>query len=128
MLVRLGPALTFAHLSFQEFLTARDLRDPQGTRPKQALGWYLNGQDWWKESLAFYATLSDRPGDTDEWIIKRALESNATSADLKWRVNYLRNAIKMAFPAYQEASGARTLFEKLERKLGGISSAAGKVQ
>jgi hypothetical protein len=124
LLVRVGTNLTFAHLSFQEFLAARDLRDHQGTRPKQALSWYLNGKDWWKESLAFYVTLSDRPGDTDEWVVKRALASTATSPNLTERVRYLRSAIKSAFPAYEETSGARLLFERLEQKFGQISGAA----
>lgn len=123
LLVRVGKALTFAHLSFQEFLTARDLRDHQGNRPKQALGWYFNGKDWWRESLAFYVTLSDRPGDTDEWLIKRALISTATSPDLKDRVIYLRKCIQAAFPAYAETIGARTLSADLEKKLAGISGA-----
>jgi hypothetical protein len=124
LLVRVGKALTFAHHSFQEFLTARDLRDHQGTRPKQALGWYFNGKDWWRESLAFYVTLLDRPGDTDEWVIKRALVSTATSPDLKDRVIYLRECIQAAFPAYEETIGARTLSADLDKKLARISGAA----
>jgi hypothetical protein len=116
LLVRVGTNLTFAHLSFQEFLAARDLRDHQGTRPRQALSWYLNGEDWWKESLAFYVALSDRPGDTDEWLLKRGLASSATSSDLTERVIYLRSAIRSAFPTYAETSESRSLFERLEQK------------
>ncbi len=118
LLVRVGTALTFAHLSFQEFLAARDLRDHQGNRPRQALSWYLNGKDWWRETLAFYVTLLDRPGDTDEWLIDRALASATTATDLKNRVSYLRKSIQSAFPAYKETSGARTLLDRLERKAG----------
>jgi hypothetical protein len=125
LLVRIGTSLTFAHLSFQEFLAARDLRDHQGNRPKQALSWYLNGKDWWREVLAFYVTLLDRPGDTDEWIIDRALSSASTATDLKDRVCYLRKSIQAAFPAYKESSGARELFERLERKVGRRATAAG---
>jgi hypothetical protein len=75
LLVRAGNELTLSHQSFQEFLAARDLRDHMGNRPKQALGWYLTGNDWWKEVLAFYMTLSDRPADTDEWVVDRTLKS-----------------------------------------------------
>src|SRR5665213_741992 len=101
LLVRAGSALTFSHLSFQEFLAARDLNDPMGNRPKQALSWYYNGQDWWREVLAFYVTLTDRPGDMDEWLISRAIGSSTIAGDLGERVDYLRNALSNAFPAYK---------------------------
>jgi len=96
-----------------------------GTRPKQALGWYLNGKDWWREVLAFYVTLTDRPGDTDEWLINRALVSSSAAPDLEERVTYLRKAIQAAFPAYKETSGARQLFDKLKLKVGKKSGNTG---
>jgi hypothetical protein len=71
-----------------------------GNRPKQALSWYYNGQDWWREVLAFYVTLTDRPGDMDEWLIERAIASSTTVVDLGERVHYLRKALSTAFPAY----------------------------
>jgi hypothetical protein len=83
LLVRVGTALTFSHLSFQEFLAARDSRDHMGNRPRQALSWYFNGRDCWREVLAFYVTLSDRPGETDEWLIKRAIASSTTVAAVR---------------------------------------------
>jgi predicted NACHT family NTPase len=130
LLVRVGTALTFTHLSFQEFLAARDLRDHMGNRPKQALGWFLNGGDWWREVLAFYVTLLDRPADTDEWLIARALASTSTMPDLVERVAYLRAAVQAAFPAYKETSGSRREFGRLEsraaaRKREGVRESAG---
>jgi hypothetical protein len=116
LLVRVGTALTFSHLSFQEFLAARDLRDHMGSRPKQALSWYLNGKDWWREVLAFYVTLSDRPGETDEWLLKRAIASSTPVADLEARVQQLRSALKAAFPAYNETSATAQLFGDLKLK------------
>lgn len=116
LLVRVGTALTFCHLSFQEFLAARDLRDPMGARPKQALSWYFNGNDWWREVLAFYVTLSDRPGETDEWLIKRAIDSSTAVTDLETRVRHLRVGLKAAFPAYKETSAVGQLLNELRSK------------
>jgi hypothetical protein len=116
LLVRVGSLLLFAHLSFQEFLAAKDLQDPQGQRPKQTLSWYLNGKDWWKEVLGFYVTLTDRPGDTDEWVLDRALISTSSAPDLVDRVSWLRTAIQSAFPSYQETIAAKQLWERLLTK------------
>jgi hypothetical protein len=116
LLLRAGGVLTFNHLSFQEFLASRDLRDHMGNRPKQALGWYFKGDDWWRESLAFYVTLLDRPGEADEWLLKRAIASNTTVPDLEDRVRYLRRALKAAFPAYKETVGCENLLHELVRK------------
>lgn len=116
LLLRVGGALTFSHLSFQEFLASRDLRDHMGNRPKQALSWYLSGDDWWKETLAFYLTLLDRPGEADEWLLRRALACNSPAADLESRVLYLRRAIKMAFPPYAETSSCQGLYENVVQK------------
>jgi hypothetical protein len=116
LLVRTGGMLTFSHLSFQEFLASRDLRDHMGTRPKQTLSWYLNGDDWWREVLAFYVTLLDRPGEADEWMIKRAIASTAIVPDLEDRVRYLRQALQAAFPAYKPTAGTEVLYEDLIRK------------
>jgi len=116
LLLRVGGTLTFSHLSFQEFLASRDLRDHMGLRPKQALGWYLNGDDWWKETLAFYLTLLDRPGEADEWLLKRALACNSPAPDLESRVQHLRRAIRVAFPSYTETASCESLYRDVAHK------------
>ncbi|HEY0794170.1 MAG TPA: hypothetical protein VGD64_00160 [Acidisarcina sp.] len=124
LLLRVGRTLTFSHLSFQEFLASRDLRDHMGRRPKQALGWYINGDDWWKETLAFYVSLLDRPGEVDEWLLQRAMASTSAAPDLEARVQYLRRAIKVAFPSYTETTACESLYREVSRKarkFGGIN-------
>jgi len=116
LLLRIGGSLTFSHLSFQEFLASRDLRDHMGHRPKQALGWYLSGDDWWKETLAFYVTLLDRPGEADEWLLKRAILCTSPAPDLEPRVEHLRRAIKVAFPAYIETASCESLSRDVAHK------------
>ncbi len=116
LLIRAGGSLTFSHLSFQEFLAARDLRDHMGQRPKQALGWYLKGDDWWKETLAFYVTLLDRPGEVDEWLIKRALNCSSPAPDLEGRVQNLRRSIKAGFPSYVQTAACETMYQSMARK------------
>ena len=128
LLVRVGTALTFSHLSFQEFLAARDLNDPMGNRPKLALSWYYNGQDWWREVLAFFVTLTDRPGDMDEWLINRAIASSTTVVDLGERLHYLRKALSTAFPAYKRTPTVDELYQKLRRKARKSMGAAGSSQ
>ena len=63
-----------------------------------------------------YVTLLDRPGEADEWLLKRAIASNTTVPDLEDRVRYLRSALKAAFPAYKETVGCETLLHELVRK------------
>lgn len=116
LVLRVGGSLTFSHLSFQEFLASRDLRDHMGHRPKQALGWYLNGDDWWKETLAFYVTLFDRPAEVDEWLLQRAIACISPAPDLEARVQYLRRAIRVAFPSYTESIACETLSREVARK------------
>jgi predicted NACHT family NTPase len=68
ILVPAGNAYTFAHLSFQEFLTARQLHDPTGSRPAQAIGLFLSGDDWWREVSKFYVTMTSSIPETERWI------------------------------------------------------------
>jgi hypothetical protein len=68
LLVRSGDKFMFSHLSFQEFLCAKDLFDPSGDRPTQALIDFLAGNDWWKEALRFYVRLNPHPEEVRAWI------------------------------------------------------------
>ncbi|HEV2577745.1 MAG TPA: NACHT domain-containing protein [Acidobacteriaceae bacterium] len=75
LLTRVGGELTFSHLSFQEYLAARDLGDPSGNRQKNALRAYLRGDDWWAEVLSFYIASSSRPLEMKKWAEAEALKT-----------------------------------------------------
>lgn len=69
MLIRVGQGLAFAHLSFQEYLAAAFLgSDPTGKRARRALVAFIQGDEWWRESVRFYVTGLDDPLAIDRWI------------------------------------------------------------
>lgn len=73
LISRSGVHCEFAHLSFQEFLAAKELLgEPTHLQLKRALADYLRGDDWWLEALRFYVGLSASPRETYDWIIKQA--------------------------------------------------------
>lgn len=68
LLVPTGSVLSFPHLSFQEFLAAKDLMGLRPERANQRLDTFLKGDDWWREVLSFYVSFHDKPGEMEEWI------------------------------------------------------------
>ena len=46
LITRNGTVLIFSHFSFQEFLAARDLTDPTGTKQKSVCRRFPLGDDW----------------------------------------------------------------------------------
>ncbi|MFZ1009139.1 MAG: hypothetical protein WAN65_20020 [Candidatus Sulfotelmatobacter sp.] len=68
LLVPTGSILSFPHLSFQEFLAAKDLVQLQPDRANQRLDAFLKGDDWWREVLTFYVSFQDKPAEMEEWI------------------------------------------------------------
>lgn len=104
LLVQTGNSFTFCHLSFQEFLVARDLNDPTGLRPNQALRWFYRGDDWWREVICFYLGMSTRPFETEQWLVKTAKKSASTGhnrKDVEARLEFLRRNLGEAFPGYK---------------------------
>ena len=59
LVVQFGSMVSFAHHSFQEFLTARYLlEDLNGAHLSTYCDDYLRGSDWWQEVLCFYINFS----------------------------------------------------------------------
>ena len=103
LLVPVAGGYAFSHLSFQEYLAAKDLMEPRGTKASEALGRYLNGNQWWKEVLSFYVALSGQPKEMENFIRGEALKVARKSPDrqiLQKTIGLLKE-IAVAYPGAQ---------------------------
>jgi predicted NACHT family NTPase len=103
LLVRLAGGLGFAHLSFQEYLAAKDLTtDPTGERQKQVLRRFLRGEDWWREVLAFYLSMTQRPDEVAGWIksVGLKISRDLRSQDIGKRWDFLMGCLQSAAPGW----------------------------
>jgi hypothetical protein len=101
LLVRFGTSLAFSHHSFQEYLTARDLEDPTGSKQSKTLKRFVDkGEDWWREVLAFYVAGAENPQNIETWIAQTCGRSAGAVSDRHSRLLYLQNAIKEAHPHF----------------------------
>ena len=107
LLTRDGQSYSFSHLSFQEYLCAKDLADPNAKTDVRAriLEAYLRGDDWWREVLLFYCSISTRPQDTLAWIetAARGLADHPTkrtpdATPLRERSALLSKMVREIFP------------------------------
>jgi predicted NACHT family NTPase len=76
LLTRDGQSYSFSHLSFQEYLCAKDIADPNTDEQlrKKLLSEYLSGDDWWREVVLFYAGMSNKPDQMLSMIQRLAQE------------------------------------------------------
>jgi len=103
LLVRLAGGMGFAHLSFQEYLAARDLTtDPTGERQKRVLKRFLTGQDWWREVLAFYLSATQRPDEAAHWIrsVGTKISRDLRSQDIGKRWDFMVGCLQEAAPGW----------------------------
>jgi predicted NACHT family NTPase len=100
LLIQNGAAFIFRHLSFQEYLSAVDLADPTNNRKDQTLGWYFQGDDWWREVLTFYIGISKKPGEVSQWLDAGAAKAKRKGSPGVERLAQLRRALTDAFPAF----------------------------
>jgi len=104
LLTRVGSKLIFSHLSFQEYMTARYLAEPEGQKATSILRLFFRGNDWWKEVLSFYVGMYSRPQDVSRWLEKhrRAVSVNLGTREqgqLESRYSYLMDSIRSVYPA-----------------------------
>jgi hypothetical protein len=90
----------FSHLSFQEYLTAAELPDPQGSRSDQALRSFLRGDNWWREVLTFYLSMIKRPRETESWILRVGEQEGKASAGVESRCSFLIDSLVAAWPGW----------------------------
>jgi hypothetical protein len=105
LIARNGGTVSFTHLSFQEYLAARDLADPTSRKQEQSLRRFLEGDDWWSEVMAFYVAMSKRPRDMEAWLgtieqVTLNHPKNADPQEIRRRIELLRKVILDASPAY----------------------------
>jgi hypothetical protein len=95
----------FSHLSFQEYLAATELNDPQGNRSTQALKDFLRGDDRWREVIAFYLGIVKRPDETEGWMRKTAEQLAEKGADITSRYDFLLEQLAIAWPGWKSRRG-----------------------
>jgi len=109
LITRSGVVLLFSHLSFQEFLAAKDLADPTGRAQAAALRRFFLGDDWWKEVLEFYLGLLNDPHSGHEWLSTMAhgmvrSSRKAVEAEVLRRARGLDSALRKMYPDFEAAS------------------------
>jgi hypothetical protein len=103
LLVPSGVRLTFPHLSFQEFLAAKDLFEPKESNATLAFERFLQGDDWWREVVIFYIALSPKPKQLEDFIqgIASRLLTRIGDRSIVSRVHLLFQEMMRAFPGSQ---------------------------
>lgn len=117
LIVRSGNIMQFPHLSFQEFLTAKDyVGAPQPTRINRALEAFLLGDDWWREVIRFYIGLSGKPREITEWLLLQIQQNINTKYKSipHTRIDDLLLGILESFPEFPLKDIAHYAFEKLD--------------
>lgn len=100
VLIRSGNTYAFKHLSFQEYLAALDLNEPSGKKQKKVLRWYLDGDEWWFQTLSFYVGMLGKPQKTEEWVAENAPHPNNMTYSVAMRASRLLQAIVDSYPGY----------------------------
>jgi len=102
LIIQQGAMISFAHHSFQEFLTARHLL---GNLKPQELDTYcdeyLKGSDWWQEVLCFYIDLSGKPREIRAWLDERlqaACKFSERRPTAEKAVSFLTQHLERSFP------------------------------
>lgn len=91
---------TFPHLSFQEYLAAKDAIDPAREEERRVVTLFLSGDDWYKEVATFLVSMTTNPLRMRNWIVDLAgpLATTNGISDGDKRAAYLIAKINDMFP------------------------------
>jgi hypothetical protein len=110
LLTRSGNSYAFSHLSFQEYLAAKDLNDPSGRKQQLVVRTYLGGDDWWAQVLSFYISILGKPDEADHWVCKNInelLKRGTIADDAATRYDFLLDCITENAPSYAPRNANR---------------------
>src|SRR5262249_27389129 len=95
---------TFPHLSFQEYLAAKDAIDPSRDAEKRLLRKYLSGDNWYREVATFLVSMTTHPLRMRGWIVELSKRFAAPGrvSDGQKRAGYLIGKLSEAFPESKE--------------------------
>jgi hypothetical protein len=103
---------TFPHLSFQEYLAAKDAIDPsRGEEERRVVQAYLAGDDWYKEVANFIVSMTTNPIGMRGWVVdlvKKFATPHALS-DSEKRAGYLLTKLTEAFPESKPSRSSATV-------------------
>ncbi|HVG09178.1 MAG TPA: NACHT domain-containing protein [Thermoanaerobaculia bacterium] len=92
----------FSHLSFQEFLCAKQMSGLPSTKAiEKAIRDFLAGDDWWWEVIQFYISLSENPLGLAEWLFAKLDQADVNSG---FRAQEIWKSIELSFPGFRLSS------------------------
>jgi hypothetical protein len=91
---------TFPHLSFQEYLAAKDAIDPSRQEDRRVVQSYLAGDDWYKEVATFVVSMTTSPLTMRNWVVDLAkpFATPGRLSDSEKRAAYLIARLGEMFP------------------------------
>ena len=103
LIVRTGVRYAFAHFSFQEYLAAKDLNEPNATRATAALLDFLSGNEWWREVLSFYIGYISDATAVEKWISDSAakLKHQVSAFVLQEKSDFLKKCMSSYFTGHR---------------------------